>query len=99
MKIVTKPLASLAATIRVPRELKVMRHLCACAPIVTMHFTFRCGQSVRNPWGDVYIVMGLVETDVGDLIQSGMVSTDMLRILQGLKCMHRCGIVHRDLKP
>lgn len=53
---------------------------------------------------DLFIVMELCDMDLKTFIQSGPMSTDVLRhlagqILDGLRFLHGSGIVHRDLKP
>lgn len=53
---------------------------------------------------DVYIVQGLMETDLHRLLQNQKLSDDhacyfTYQILRGLKFIHSANVLHRDLKP
>jgi mitogen-activated protein kinase 1/3 len=53
---------------------------------------------------DVYIVQGLMETDLFKLLKTQKLSDDhtcyfTYQILRGLKFIHSANVLHRDLKP
>ena len=58
----------------------------------------------RN-FSELYLVEGLMEADLHQIIRSKQVLTDQhfqyftYQILRGLKWMHSADVLHRDLKP
>jgi mitogen-activated protein kinase 7 len=54
---------------------------------------------------ELYIVEGLMEADLNQILKSGQQLTSqhyqyfIYQILRGLKWMHSANILHRDLKP
>jgi serine/threonine protein kinase len=104
LKSVIGHLTNPRGVIKVIREIRVLRHLAACEPIVKLHGAFRCGDwnAPRGP--TVCMVMELMQTDLESVIRSGQVNEDNVawfayQLILGLKYMHQCGIIHRDLKP
>jgi len=58
-----------------------------------------------KPFEDLYIVCGLMDTDLYQIISSNQSLTDdhyqyfIYQTLRGLKFMHSANVMHRDLKP
>jgi mitogen-activated protein kinase 1/3 len=58
-----------------------------------------------EPFEDIYLVMGYMETDLHKIIHSKNVLTDdhiqyfIYQLLRALKFIHSAHVLHRDLKP
>mmetsp|Transcript_138910 Transcript_138910/g.241543 ORF Transcript_138910/g.241543 Transcript_138910/m.241543 type:complete len:515 (-) Transcript_138910:1138-2682(-) len=104
VKNVTKRLSNPREATKVLRELKIMRHLVACPQIVTLYAAFRSPATEACPMGEVYIVMELMNYDLGTAIQNQTMDEDhcsyfVYELLKGVAAMHEANILHRDLKP
>lgn len=88
---------------RALRELKLLRHLNGNDNITSF---IDCDTDWNGKsFKELYLVEGLMEADLHQIIKSQQQLTDQhfqfftYQILRGLKWMHGAGIVHRDLKP
>eukprot|EP00045_Choanoeca_perplexa_P002407 m.24366 g.24366 ORF g.24366 m.24366 type:complete len:359 (+) comp11500_c0_seq3:350-1426(+) len=86
---------------RTLRELKILSHF-RHENVIDIRDMI-CGDDVTN-LTDVYIVQGLMETDLFKLIKVQKLSSDHIcyftyQILRGLKYIHSANVLHRDLKP
>ncbi|KAJ3074540.1 Mitogen-activated protein kinase [Podochytrium sp. JEL0797] len=89
---------------RALRELKLLRHLHGHDNITNFIDCDVNGDGGRN-FNELYLVEGLMEADLNQIVKSGQVLTDqhfqyfIYQLLRGLKWMHSADVVHRDLKP
>ncbi|KAJ3269667.1 Mitogen-activated protein kinase [Terramyces sp. JEL0728] len=90
-------------TKRALRELKILRHLNGHENIALF---LDCDTNENGPnFTELYLVEGLMEADLSQIIKSGQQLTTqhlqyfIYQILRGLKWMHSANILHRDLKP
>ncbi|KAJ3017575.1 UNVERIFIED_CONTAM: Mitogen-activated protein kinase, partial [Siphonaria sp. JEL0065] len=87
---------------RALRELKLLRHLHGHDNITNF---IDCDINGERTFNELYLVEGLMEADLNQIIKSGQVLTDQhyqyftYQLLRGLKWMHSADVVHRDLKP
>jgi len=88
--------------VRTLREVSLMRML----PHENI-IRLECVLRPRDPrrFGDVYLVLELMETDLSSVIKSPQPFSDshiqffIYQILRGLKWIHTANVIHRDLKP
>ena len=84
------------------KELKLLRHL-GHENILALQYVFLPG--VKSTFKDLYIVSGLMDTDLASILRSSQLLRDQhcqyfsYQLLRGLKFMHSAGVVHLDLKP
>ncbi|KAJ3193923.1 Mitogen-activated protein kinase [Irineochytrium annulatum] len=87
---------------RALRELKLLRHLHGHDNITSF---LDCDINDEKSFSELYLVEGLMEADLNQIIKSGQGLTDqhfqyfVYQLLRGLKWMHSADILHRDLKP
>ncbi|ETV95686.1 CMGC/MAPK protein kinase [Aphanomyces invadans] len=82
------------------REIRLMRYFGDHPNIASLENLSTCIEK-----DELYIMMGLVDTDLHRLIQSktkledNHVAAIMYQLLSGAKALHENGVLHRDLKP
>ncbi|KAJ3144013.1 Mitogen-activated protein kinase [Irineochytrium annulatum] len=87
---------------RALRELKLLRHLNGHDNVASF---VDCDINDPRNFNEIYLVEGLMETDLSHIIKSKQALTEqhyqyfIYQILRGLKWMHSADVLHRDLKP
>ncbi|KAF0710143.1 Aste57867_5594 [Aphanomyces stellatus] len=82
------------------REIRLMRYFDEHPNIASLQNLSTCIEK-----DELYIMMGLVDTDLHRLIQSktkledNHIAAIMYQLLCGAKALHENGVLHRDLKP
>lgn len=90
-------------TIRLLREIQILRHLSGNRHIVSIKDLMTPAPSER--FDHIYLVLGYMPADLHKVIHSSNKLTNkhicymVYQILCALRFMHSAGIVHRDLKP
>ncbi|KAJ3295242.1 Mitogen-activated protein kinase [Rhizoclosmatium sp. JEL0117] len=90
---------------RALRELKLLRHLHGNDNIANFLDCDINSENYSPKFNELYLVEGLMEADLNQIIKSGQNLTDqhyqyfIYQVLRGLKWMHSADVVHRDLKP
>eukprot|EP01006_Ploeotia_vitrea_P028185 TRINITY_DN60908_c0_g1_i1.p1 TRINITY_DN60908_c0_g1~~TRINITY_DN60908_c0_g1_i1.p1 ORF type:complete len:455 (+),score=35.37 TRINITY_DN60908_c0_g1_i1:51-1367(+) len=94
-------------TLKLLRELKILRHFQDCPYVIGVKNVF-CSlppqPQLHGNAPDFYIVMELMGTDLAEAIKQKQITTDITvwlsyQLLQGVHSLHTAGIMHRDLKP
>eukprot|EP00928_Gymnodinium_smaydae_P071624 TRINITY_DN55162_c0_g1_i1.p1 TRINITY_DN55162_c0_g1~~TRINITY_DN55162_c0_g1_i1.p1 ORF type:complete len:409 (-),score=53.78 TRINITY_DN55162_c0_g1_i1:120-1346(-) len=95
-----------AFTKRTLRELRILRLLQSSSPHENIiHFTDLFISGTKHSFEDIYVVSGLMETDLASIIASKQPLSDehtqffLYQVLRGIKFVHSARVVHRDLKP
>lgn len=88
---------------RILRELKFLRFLHKHENIISVRDVLVPGE--RDKFNDVFVVFELLPTDLGRLLRSKTVLTEvhykflMFQLLRGVNFMHSARVFHRDLNP
>lgn len=102
IKKINNAFLNLKDTKRTLREIKLLRHFRHDNILDLVDIPV---PEDRKNFKEVYIVTGLLETDLHQVISSNQPLTDkhvqyfLYQILRGVKHMHSANVLHRDLKP
>uniref|UniRef100_A0A7S2XWA1 Mitogen-activated protein kinase n=1 Tax=Fibrocapsa japonica TaxID=94617 RepID=A0A7S2XWA1_9STRA len=89
---------------RILREIKLLSHFARHENVITV-LDIMCIPQNTSRFRDVYIVTGLMESDMDRIISSGQPLSGqhfqyfLFQVLRGLKYIHSASVLHRDMKP